>query len=223
MNCIEIATWVGAISTLVAVIVALLKDDILKLWHRPVLDVTLKPFAPDCHKIPVKMIDRSTGQVLQTVNSYYLRLWIENKGNIRATKVQVFAAALYRKHVNGNYNKEINFLPMNLKWSHSQMSPFGPEIFADGLSPDMGKHCDLGHIVQPEHNKEASLELDVEVVPNTMSHVLHIGEYKLELKIASSNCKPITRYIEINFTGKWFEDEDKMFSDGVGLKILNHV
>jgi hypothetical protein len=216
---VELATWVGAIATLLAVIVALMKDDIVGFWRRPKLQLSLNPFAPDCHKIRIDLINRGTGAVIRSMDSYYLRLWIENKGNVRATDVQVFAAALHRKHADGNYKAEAGFLPMNLKWSHSQLSPAGPEIFADGLSPQMGKHCDLGHIARPENTDHALLELDVEVTPNTMTHILRPGEYKLELKIAASNSKPIKRFIEINLTGKWFDDEEKMFADGLGLKI----
>jgi len=100
---IETATWVGAVSTLFAVIVALMKDDIIALWRRPNLDVTLKPNPPDCHKIPIAYINNRTGQISESKDSCHLRLWAENKGRARATDVQVFAAALHRKHADGNF------------------------------------------------------------------------------------------------------------------------
>ncbi len=217
MSCIEAATWTGAIATFIAVLVALFKEDIGKFWRCPNLDVRVKLEAPDCHKIPLQVINQSTGELLRTINSYYLRLWVFNSGRVRADRVQVFASKLLRQHADGEFKKEQSFLPMNLKWSHSQLSSKGPEIFAEGISPDMGKHCDLGHIKEAETTK---LELDLEVLPNTGSHILNPGKYRLDIKIAAANFKPITRTIEINLTGAWFDDEARMFSDGLGLKVI---
>ena len=217
MTCIEAATWTGAIATFLAVLVALFKEDIVKFWRCPNLDVRVKLEAPDCHKIPLQVINQSTGERPRTINSYYLRLWVFNSGKVRADRVQVFASKLLRQHADGKFKIEQNFLPMNLRWSHSQLSSKGSEIFAEGISPDMGKHCDLGHIKEDETPK---LELDLEVLPNTGSHILNPDKYRLNIKIAASNFKPITRTIEINLTGDWFDDEARMFSDGLGLRVI---
>ena len=216
MSCIEAATWTGAIATFIAVIVALFKEDIVKFWRCPNLDLRVKLEAPDCQKIPLQVINQSAGKKFR-IDSYYLRLWIFNSGRVRVDRVQVFASKLLRQHADSEFKKEQSFLPMNLKWSHSQLSSKGPEIFAEGISPDMGKHCDLGHIKKAETTK---LELDLEVLPNTGSHILTPGKYRLDIKIAAGNFKPITRTIEINLTGAWFDDEARMFSDGLGLKVI---
>ena len=89
MSCIEAATWTGAIATFIAVIVALFKEDIVKFWRCPNLDVRVKLEAPDCHKIPLQVINQSAGELLRTINSYYLRLWVFNSGRVRADRVQV--------------------------------------------------------------------------------------------------------------------------------------
>jgi len=83
----------------------------------------------------------------------------------------------------------------------------------------MGKHCDLGHIVRPAADTDAVLELDLEVAPNTNSHIVQPGHYKLEIRTAAANSRTITRFIDINFTGKFFDEEARMFSDGLGLGI----
>jgi hypothetical protein len=222
----ESATWVSAIATLLAVLVALFKEEITRLWRRPGLDAAIRLSAPDCHKTEMIFSNPRTGEVIARGDCYYFRIWVENKGNLRANRVQVFAAKLLRQHADGSFKEEKQFLPMNLKWSHSQIKP---EIFAEGISPSMGKHCDLGHILDPElRNKmqqsvdadedETLFELDLEVAPNTLSHILRPGLYRLELKIAAANAKPISRTLEINLTGKWYGDENRMFSDGIGLK-----
>src|SRR5258706_14740223 len=52
-----------------------------------------------------------------------------------------------------------SFLPMNLRWSHGQQGSRASEIFADGISPEMGKHYDLGLMVYPKHHSNHVQEL----------------------------------------------------------------
>jgi hypothetical protein len=228
----EIATWVGSIATFIAVVVALFKEELVRLWRRPVLNARIKLAAPDCHKTQMTIFDPKTNSVLDQAECYYFRLWVSNIGNHRAEKIQVFVSKLLRRHADGSFVEDNSFLPMNLRWSHSQLSSNGPEIFADGISPQMGKHCDFGHIIDPSkrvmfgHDLPAVtagktiLAMDLEMAPATLSHLIPPGVYRFELKLASSNSEPITKIIEITLTGNWFQDESKMFSDGVGMKEI---
>ena len=97
--------------------------------------------------------------------------------------VQIFAEKLLRQSADGSFREVRSFLPMNLTWSH------GGEVFAVGISPEMGKHCDLGRIIKPEHRKlfgddvegvpdsQTLLALDLEFKPNTKSHIIRPGAY----------------------------------------------
>jgi hypothetical protein len=94
----------------------------------------------------------------------------------------------------------------------------------------MGKHCDVGHIPRPDMRKQTGdtlpgipddqcvMSLDLEVEPLTRSHLLGPGVYRLILKVAAANTRPVTKFLEISITGRWYEDERKMFSDGVGYR-----
>jgi hypothetical protein len=95
------AIWTGALATLAAVIVALFKEDIVRLWRRPKLQARLRLSAPDCHKNKLQRYDIKTGALLDRADCYYLRLWVENVGNLRAEKVQVFLSKLFRRHADG--------------------------------------------------------------------------------------------------------------------------
>jgi len=232
LNYSDAAIWTGSIAALFAVIVALFKEEIVRIWRRPELQARIRLTAPDCHKTVMTLYDKNTGRVLDSSDCYYLRLWIENIGNQRAEKVQVFVAKLFRRHANGTFVEDKSFLPMNLRWSHSQPSPLGPDIFADGISPEMGRHCDLGHILDP--NKRVSfginlsnvaagktiLEFDLEIAPNTLSHLIPPGVYRVELKLAAANMAPKTKTIEITHTGDWYTDENKMFAYGIGMRAI---
>jgi hypothetical protein len=218
----ETAAWVGAVVTFLAVLVALFKEELVPLWRKPTLVARIRLAAPDCHK--TELVSSAGGQVLWRAGCYYLRLWVENTGNERAEKVQVFASKLSRRQADATFKVEHSFLPMNLRWAHNQLGVGGPEIFADGISPQMGKHCDLGHIVDPQfrevHANKTVLVLDLEVAPNTRSHLLAPGTYRLDLKLAAANCTPVTKTIEITHTGDWYTEEARMFADGIGMTEL---
>ena len=226
------AQWVAAIATLLAVIVALFKEDIIRRFRRPILRISIKPGPPDCHKTWITYQTQGTALTLVRTHRYYLRLWLKNEGAVRAEKVQVFAEKLWRRAADGSFNDVESFLPMNLRWSHSR-TPDSPEIFADGISPRMGKHCDLGHITHPKRAAELNewlsdvphdktiLALDLEVAPNTQSHLLPPGVYRLDLRIAAANSKPVETTLEITLTGEWHDRESTMLTDGIGVRLVN--
>jgi len=226
----EAAPLIGAAATVLAVLAALFRDEIRSIWKRPKLVVSIKLGAPDCHKTFIQYTNMSTGAVTASGDCYYFRLWIRNDGRMRAEKVQVFIARILKKHADGDFKEDKSFLPMNLKWAHSQTQGGLPEVFADGISPKMGKHCDLGHILHPLLRAQTNdtlpgfvrdqtlMSLDLEVQPNTRTHLVPPGVYRLELKIGAANAKPINRTFEMNLTGLWSDDETKMFADGIGIK-----
>jgi len=225
----DLAAWVGAAATLLAVVIALFKEEIVRLWRRPKLTARVLLAAPDCHLTEIVYTVYAPAFTVKSSPCYYFRIWIENEGRQRATQVQVFASKLERRQADGSYRQVAGFLPMNLRWAHGQTKEGGPEIFADGISPKMGKHCDLGHIVDPKDRKDLGqdlqgvppnqtvLGLDLEVQPNTLSHLLQPGVYHLTVRIAASNANPVTKVIELNHTGDWFPGEQRMFSDGFGM------
>ena len=216
----------SAIVTLLAVLVALFREEIRIRWYRPILSATIRLKAPDCHKTELVS---SKGLIALVGECYYLRIWVQNEGRQRAEKVQVFVSGLQKQHADGLFKDVDSFLPMNLRWSHS--SP--PEIFAEGISPGMGRHCDFGHILDPVFREQLKfstpplfakgrtiLELDLEVQPNKLSHLVLEGHYRFHVKVAAANSHPTEKCWDLNLTGKWFPEEDKMFSEGIGIKSL---
>jgi hypothetical protein len=228
----SLTQWFGAVATLLAVLVALFREPVSRWWLRPKLVPRIKLSPPDCTKTEIYYSVQKTSRIEGRAECYYLRLWIENIGKSRAEKVQVFASKLWKRAADGSFKLVDLFLPMNLRWAHSPPPPQG-EIYADGISPGMGKHCDLGHIVDPSHRAEIGydlegvpadqtiLVLDLEVEPFTRTHLIAPGVYRLQLRIAGSNCAPITKTVELSLTGSWFPDQSRMFTDGVGMNVID--
>jgi len=225
-----LAQWAAATATFLAVLVALFKDEILRWRRKPDLTISAALTPPNCHKTTMTYTDRASTQMYRKVACYYLRIWVENVGKTRAERVQVYVSKLLRRSADGSFKEVEEFLPMNLRWAHGQQE--SPEIFAEGISPGMGKHCDFGHVLDPKFRKDVGhdlpavaadqtiLVLDLEVPPATLSHLVPPGVYQLQLRVAAANCAPVTKAIEFTITGKWFEDQAKMFSDGLGLKAI---
>jgi hypothetical protein len=117
---------------------------------------------------------------------------------------------------------------MNLKWANLDGSIYCPLIV-----PEMGKHCDLGHIVDPARRalvseeaprlsltaQQTSLAFDLMVAPNHKGHIVGPGEYRLDVLVAAENVRPIKRTITISVRGRWYSDEARMLRDSVGASV----
>src|SRR5262245_44933831 len=67
---------------------------------------------------------------------------------------------------------------------------------------------------------ETVLALQTELRPTNYSNVLKPGFYRLKLLVAGANCKPTSWIVELALTGKWFDDKERMFQEGVIIKVF---
>ena len=59
---------------------------------------------------------------------------------------------------------------------------------------------------------KAVLALDLEVTPTNKGSLLEPGAYRVTLKLAAANHKPLTKTFRIEFgNGLWYPDEQAMF------------
>lgn len=208
------ANWAVAIGTVILAFVAVFQEWIKSLIFKPVLEIETRaerPFAEKTHFNP----DRDV---------YYFRLGIRNTGRIVAKDVQVYAHKVRRKKSDSKCEDVSRFTPMALRWTHR------PNGTLPRLLPDMPPvFCDLGHISDPRNictfegleevpAGKTVFALETEVIPNSRANLLGPGEYRVCLKVAASNCKPQSFTVRIKMRdGQWFDDEDRMYRDGVGL------
>jgi len=227
-----IGTLVLAFFTLLAVGVAVFQDRIKsRIWH-PTLALHILPQPPDCLKITTTWSTRF-GSVMQS-DSYYLRVQVENVGHTAADMVEVYLADILELNQKGDFEPRKAFLPMNLEWSNFEKPP----ILLDHLSPHMPKHCGLAHIVDPKNRtsmprednpsanlkpKQTALSLELVVKPNSGSHLLPPGTYRLKLVLGAANAITVTTWVEIVLNGQWFDDENEMLSKGLIVQHLNEA
>jgi hypothetical protein len=211
------ANWAVAIGTLVLALVAVFQQWLQELFVHPKLNLDVRLARPDAEKTLFN----------NGVDVYYFRLAVTNTGNMAAHDVQVYVSGIEREAADKSYKPVERFMPMALIWAHMG-SPTKPHLL-----PNMPRSfCDLGHISDParkagtfealpEVAPDATvLALDLEVKPNSKGYLLGPGTYRLSLKVAASNCPPRDYILEAVVRGQWFADEDKMLSDGIGLRIL---
>jgi hypothetical protein len=213
----SVAQWVGAVLTATAITFALLKEEILRRFRHPELTARLNAEHPDCVKTPVKHGEWKGSR-------YFLRLWIENKGDVRADKVEVFLARAWVERKVGYWGELPEFTPMNLRWSNGDWK--NPTIYADGISPRMGRYCDLGAISDPAHPDLRSfpeagktrLCLQYEFFQPASEYLLP-GKYRFEILVAASNREPVAYFVEIHLTGLWSQDEREMFKNRFTVSV----
>ena len=220
--CSTIVEWLVALGTLILAVVAVFQQTIRGWFYRPRFHVSIKSEPPDCHAVPI------TRNGTFVADSFYLRIWVKNVGNATAKNAEVYAEDLQRQRADRTWERVVEFPPMNLKWANIQ------KMYFPIIAPEMGKHCDIGHIVDPSQrhhlsedsprlnlsNEQVSLAFDLIIAPNHKGHIIGPGEYRLKILVAAENIRPIRKIIAISLRGLWDADEARMLRDGVGVSIL---
>jgi hypothetical protein len=218
-----LADWLMVFGTLVLAAVALFQDAIRGWFYCPRFRVSAKTEPPDCVAVALTRPDSTF-----VADSIYLGLWVENVGNATARNAEVYANALQRERADGSWEGVAAFPPMNLKWAHLN------SLYFPSIAPKMGKHCNIGHIVDPARrhllpeevprlnltDQQTTLAFEVVVIPNHKGHIVGPGKYRLEVLIAAENARPVCKTIEISLQGAWYPDQAQMLRDGVGMRIM---
>lgn len=228
--CAEWLTAIGTMAlaggTVVLALIAIFPDTVRGWVYKPKLEVSIQPQPPDCISIPITLLDGTP-----VSDSFYLRLYVKNTGNMAAKKVEVYASALERSRADNITWDQVNaFPPQNLQWSNFHT------MYFDIIMRDMGKHCDLGHIIDPAKrtmlpheenrrleltNQQTSLTFDLIAKPNNRGHIIGPGNYRLKLLIAAENVRrPLEKTISLVLTGYWYADETRMLHDGVIARVI---
>jgi hypothetical protein len=226
----SLAQWAGAVATSFAVAIALFKDSFLLWRRRPRLSAKCTVNSPWTVLTTIQVLQptqqANVMAILWSGESYWVRMEVKNHGKTRAEKVQVFASKL-AKLSDGKSEDVVDFIPLNFKWSNSPRN--GASAVLDGISPEMTAFCDLVCITDPDNHtqqrpKEVPPEvtvaqLQLEVDPSNLCHLLSPGTYKLSLRIAAANAKPVDKTLTFRHAG-WSRDELQMKRDLLQVSLL---
>jgi hypothetical protein len=206
-----LATTVAALFTsAVAIGIALFKDNYERWRRRPDLRFSLMLHPPHAH-----LTRYSNGDPV-----YYLRFWVENEnGKGRAEDLELAITDLYK--LSGAQPERVaGFIPTNLRWS-GKVVPVGtvlvPVARLDSLAAGVSCHCDFGHIHNNTLLDHLVFALDVEFESNTFTHRLLPGRYLFCARLVAANSKPIRKWYELDWTGKWSDDEADMLERNITI------
>jgi hypothetical protein len=217
--------WLTGFGALLASFVALFGEAVRNWIWRPNLTVSYVPGLDYCEYATVMGI--ANGRII-SANCHYFRLLISNTGPRRAEKVEVLVTNLRKQQPDGS-RPVLRRYSMNLRWTH-----IGTSIL-DGISSHMERFCDIGHSLCPQDRAAfpvpsehlstvaadtAILSLDVEVQANRPVHLLEPGTYELGLLICAANHRPIRKLLEIDITGAWSDNVDRMVNDGIRIRLI---
>jgi hypothetical protein len=222
----SLAQWAGATATFCAVLVALFKDSILAWLRKPSFNVTCGKNPPWTVRVSILVRWQHATPPNWRGDCYFVRLKVENTGRTRGEKVQVYAANLAKRGVNGKFEAIPTFASLNLKWSN--YPPDSPVIFLDGLSPKMEAFCDVVSVCDPaNHLREPpegqplsnSTTAELQLEAATPSRILEPGTYQLTLRIAAANVAPIEKVLTFTHTGTWLVDDVAMRRDCLDVSL----
>jgi hypothetical protein len=220
-----LAQWFSAFGTIAAVVLVLFKDLLLAWIRRARLVASCTNKSPWTARVPYTVTRIADGAILWSGNAFWVRVRVENVGRTRAEKVQVYASSLARQGADGKFENIPSFLPLNMKWANLPSGWQGAIL--DGISPKMAAFCDAVAICDPANPQWSKPE---GTPPNTTVGQLQLeafigqemlppGTYKVELRIAAANVKPINKILIFKHTGSWLPDEVEMRRDCLGVSM----
>jgi hypothetical protein len=215
-----IVALVGVCWALILGVGGILQDRIRALFRKPKLNVSIRLEPPDCHKIPIRH------KITQNYvcDSYYFRFRVENDGNYQMEDVEAMVVEVHRK-IRGKFEKMHDFLPLNLVWANYHR-PVMPKI-----QPRMFKHLDFGYITRAEFadlslfgiqgNPCVVFRLSLAAIPNTGSHILTPGDFKIRILFAANNLKPVQKIYCISIKDNWTDDTKEMLGNNVSIEEVH--
>ena len=98
------------------------------------------------------------------------------------------------------------------------------------IQPKLFKHLDFGYILKSnaeylarfgiQNNTNIFFELDVAVRPNTGSHILLPGDYKIKIVFAGNNLEPIEKFYRLEIEDAWSDNEKEMLTKNVSVEEI---
>ena len=232
-----VRAWLGIAVQVGVAATAIYLDRIRKWLGRPKLKVEARTAPPDSDLtfFPLELSDTEGKAVgVERAHCHYFRLRVRNEGGQLAEKVEIYVEFLERLQVDSTFKLVDKFPPMNLKWAHTGGT-------TRDLARGMEKFCDLGFIVDPRGVKKndaafaperarsnesskpdaAVFTFDLEVKPNHAFHIVIPGTYRAHLAVGAANVEPIRLCLEMTFSGNWFDDTARMYSEGILFKFID--
>ena len=222
--------YVSIGSPLLLAFVAFFGEAIWRWIRRPKLEALVDFSPPYCKITPI--INTQTGETV--ARAYYFTFSVKNIGRTSAKWAEVFAKKLKREKRDGTYEIVGLFPPGNLLVSDTR------DIRCPFINPNAARSFTVFHVTEPSKRNSAllvSVEDDNrdDIIPGKA--IIHFdiiskstnkgylqppAKYQMEIEISAENAKARIETFEIDLAGDWFDEEERMFREGVAFKLLNN-
>ena len=191
---------IAAVFTLLAVIVALFKEDIRKIWEYSDIQVNLS--SAGFKEIQKKQNENISGNALETirVDQYCCDLHVINKGNITAISNEILIEGITFKGVNFPKPITVDINQTKLTW-----------IGGDEERVDLPRNTLRKSTILSIHSPE-SVSPPGETNLNPKSHIIigknriinhGNGTYEIEFIVSGNNNSPIRYLLALDWNGQW--------------------
>jgi hypothetical protein len=192
---------ISALVTFLAVIVALFKEDIRKLWEFSQLKVSIPS-----NSIVEKLISQSSSaqsneDMHLEANSYQSRIEINNSGTISAIATELYLEKL--EYINDGY--------ANTQYIETSGSPLnwnGTDKYNIIIPPGGKKLVDIVELIAPE--KQSLPDGEKTIIPSKLiiGNVVNPKEYMKgkwtgTFGLYSQNAKPLRFQVVVEWSGRW--------------------
>lgn len=222
-------TGVAAVATFLAVVVALVLgiwgDELRTLGRSPRLSLTLDP-APN-------HFQRFTHPAGGTVE-YDVRISVTNEGDFGAKNVEVVAVELMVKQADGGFSRDPVFMAMNLRRTHTgdTIAPIvhrgvpRPYDLLACYDPALqqawkrkGLLFDLSTVISPVAAQPIVAGRPV-ALPDEYPSWKPAGTYRLSLAVVADGIAPVTKVVEITWTGRWWDYAADFFKNELTVRLV---
>jgi hypothetical protein len=219
-NWTDTLTAIGTLLAVITTVFFFLYERIKIYWNRPILKIGINLTPPECHKTTA-----ISNQKLYS--AFWFRLFVKNSGKSNATNLEVIIEKV-EKLVDCKWTTFPGFLPSNLVWTHINESNL------KNLLPGTTKNVDFGYILDPagrisnpaESNLEQTISMtenvfrvNISIQPFNAYNIIEPGDYLFHLIAGASNSEECRGKFQLSFKKDWTQDETKMLSEIVSIKI----
>ena len=198
-------SWLEAIGTILAVLVALFYKPISDYIKRPNLSMSFPDNDICIHKIDIAY-ERSSNEKRTIV-----RVKVENKGKSPALHSEVIVDTVYKKQNSNTGYVKFDYVPYNLKDNRGG--------YPKALAPHLVYYFDLAVISKPDEMSNDSNKLKqkqfykLSLITDKSLQQLGRGTFIIPIKVCSSRLiKPSISYLKIYWDSDEYTDSKDVFS-----------
>lgn len=178
------SVWIAPISSFITALllgsIAIFQDKIKYYFYKPKFDVKIVNY------------HISRGRIKDSDSYYNFLFKIENVGKSSMEDVEVLVQEIWES--NKKNKKEINFIPLKLKWKN-----YGNNLTMSKIPSFVYEYSDFGYVDSPIQTKPLLIKFQID----NSEIVLPQGSYEIKIRFSANNIEPEEIIYDMTIKNKW--------------------